>query len=116
MDASFCNLRGSHFQVTEVIQDMVTSIDRFGERIAAALTATPSNMPVPTPVRRTNAATAARKLEVEWLNRHQLIALLNIFLNHKAACDMYLSFLDDELRMDWVAQQINLPSPLTPIS
>jgi hypothetical protein len=93
---------------------MVVAMDRFTDRMAEALAA-PSNAVDATPRRRTNAITAARELET-WLARPQLMALIQIFQGDKAACDVYLTFLkDDELRMEWVAKQINLPSTLTPL-
>ncbi|KAF5341817.1 hypothetical protein D9611_001842 [Ephemerocybe angulata] len=101
------------------LQAMVTSMDRFGDKIAGALV-TPDNAVDPAPLRRTNAVNAARKKE-RWLNRPQMVLLLKTFQSDIAACDIYLSLLDDdgdnadELRMDWIAQQVNLPSLLTPL-
>jgi hypothetical protein len=94
------------------LMSMSTSIERFGENIIAAL-ATPASAVDPAPVRRTKAISTAKAKE-DWLTRSQLLALINIFQKDTAACDVYLTFVDDdELRMDWVQGQINLPSLLS---
>ncbi|KAF6741424.1 hypothetical protein DFP72DRAFT_862313 [Ephemerocybe angulata] len=93
------------------LQDMAASFAHFGDVMATAL-APPSVSVAPTPRHCMDAIATARKTKL-WLTCPQFVELINIFRQDASACDVYMCVFDDEdLRMEWVARLINLPTPI----
>jgi len=75
-------------------------------RGAFGTSASNTDMP-PTPIRLQKAIKRAQKLE-KWMDKKQLVSLLEVLEGSKNAVDVYDSLDDEELRVLWVKRKVGI--------
>lgn len=91
------------------LESLAQSMNSFGEVIANAFA--PSGSGPDTPRRRQQALKQAQKVEKSWLTGSQLLSLVHILQKDDKAVETY-AVLEDELRVAWVCDQLNIEVPI----
>ena len=93
----------------KALQGLAASVGRVGEMVGMALQPTiPTRYSVDgTPQRRTRAILRAQ--EEHWLLIPERVSLINLLRQNTANVDTYLALTNDEIRKEWVKDQILFP-------
>ena len=91
------------------LQTMANSITQFSNAVAAAL-APPTNAVDPTPRRHADAIRALYANE-KWMDKCQVVKVIDLFRKDTTACDVYLSIAssdDRDLCEEWIKAQLEV--------
>ena len=91
----------------KLINGITESMNRVTDNLEVAFPKTTA-LP-PTPVHKQNAIEMAITLKNEWLSKHELAQLVNVFESHTFASEGYKAVMqDEELCKEWVKAKLGL--------